>query len=62
MIEPWIWAGSLAVVVLSSVVMARTENGKSTLQLIAGVFSLVFIVMTLIGLWQAWSPWEIVSR
>lgn len=62
MIEPWIWAGSLAVVVLSSVVMARTEDGKSMLQLIAGVFSLVFIVMTLIGLWQAWSPWEIVSR
>lgn len=62
MIEPWIWAGSLVALVVSSVIVARATDSKPTAQAVVGVFSLVFIVMTLIGLWQAWSPWEIVSR
>lgn len=62
MIEPWIWAWSLVGLVVFSVIVARTEGDGSAAQIAAGAFSLVFAVMTLIGLWQAWSPWEIVSR
>lgn len=56
MIAPALWAVSLLVVVVTAV---KSEPGNSRHQTILGVASAVLIATTLVGLWQAWAPWQI---
>ena len=51
-----IWFTSLVLLILFGV-RAREKE-----QAVLVVAALVFCAATLVGLWQAWSPWEIVIR
>lgn len=56
MIAPTVWAVSLLIVVVTAV---KSEPGNSRHQAILGIASAVLIATTLVGLWQAWAPWQI---
>ena len=56
MVMPLIWFASLGLLILLGI-RAREKE-----QAVLAVVAIVFCAATLVGLWQAWSPWEIVIR
>lgn len=56
MVTPAIWAVSLVVLIGAAV---KGDSNNQSHQVVLGVASVVFVVATLVGLWQAWAPWQI---
>lgn len=69
MLFPALWFLSIGLVVLGGVIAtaAKRRNpadwdytrAKTASDWLLAVGTLLFIVMTLCGLWQAWAPWDI---
>lgn len=55
----WIWLGALALLIGGGVGSASLAEDKKTADIAniaAGVGLVLLSVMTVVGLWQAWSP------
>lgn len=72
MLFPALWFLSIGLMVLGGVTDAAAKrrnfayegdmyakNAKTLSTWLLAVGTLLFIVMTLCGLWQAWAPWDI---
>lgn len=65
----WIWAGSLLASILAFSYASRLNKWEAPrkdwigqLNVAGGLAVVVFALATLVGLWDAWSPWELTSR